>query len=56
MDIDRYRGQFILTQKADFFSDWNKVAIGGYYLYYHNDLVFTRSVYENKELILLGSL
>ena len=52
----RFRSQFLLTKETKFSFEWDKVAINDFSLYYHHDLIFTRSAGDDKELIMLGSM
>lgn len=52
-----FKKQFLLTKKdIEPFDDFTKIKIGSYFLYYHNDLEFSRSSDKNRDVLLLGSL
>lgn len=52
-----FKKQFLLTSKDIIaFDDFNKLKIDSYFLYYHNDLQFSRASHDGKEVYLLGSL
>jgi hypothetical protein len=52
-----FKKQFLLTTKDIApFDNFNKIKIGSFFLYYHNDLPFSHSKSDDKEAYLLGSL
>jgi hypothetical protein len=52
-----FKKQFLLTKKdIEPFDNFTKIKIGSYFLHYHNDLEFSKSVSSNKSIFLLGSL
>jgi len=55
-DLHRFRGQFLFTKNTSFNYAWKKVVIKNYNLFFHPEIVFTNSTFDNKELIMLGSI
>ena len=56
MSDNRFRQQFLFTKESNFALNWKNVKIDDFYLYYHDELIFTESKSVQKRVILLGSL
>ena len=56
MNNNRFRRQFLLTTQTSVNFSWKRFDIKEYTLHFHPELAFTRSIWKEKELIMLGSM